>query len=619
VGLAVFCGIGLLVVLARSLVFGIRPGWDYASIYVGLLGALALYDLSLHGLGPILVARLRTAAGPLAAHGLLVAALYAAITHAPSAPFLLALAGLAHLFLWSSRRGSITPVFWLISLSLSLWSIYLDAWWFSVIGDEYEFYRYARDLLEKANPASIGRELYNATGVYSTHPGFSSLIQVAGMALFGPGLFGWRFSGGYLAALSLWPFYSYVHALGGRRLAVVASTLLAVSHYLMSFGKIGYNNLQALFTFSVGLAAATWFARRPSVLAAAGFGIALGASFFVFPVALLTLPATLLIASLGPSDRPPLRAWLIVGLVLLPTALPMMVQQSFWATKPLGTLSFDPAGLLAMLTNLAMAIASFVWVAGESHFVAVGVVDFVTGFFVVLGVGAALRRPIDRRAAALLAATAVLLLLVGAVHGYGTPPLTRMFLWLPFLAVFGALGLRWLEESLIRQGVGTAAVQRITLAFLGLIVLTNVLQAYPLSRQRMASQYQSPQVLLLREAENLLTPGPNNARLVLLALPERNLRSSLAEYLELNLGQFDAAYLIELDPQEVTNDELADPRAILLVDHRLPDAIQTELETRLLRSGKVACRFRNSMGDIGLVVWTAAAEHNRCAEAPYRW
>jgi hypothetical protein len=187
--------------------------------------------------------------------------MFASVNRSPAAPVLAVLAASAHIFLWRSRRRTLTPVFWLVSASLVLSSLYFSAWWFSVIGDEYAFYSYAAGLLARADAASIGAELYNPSGVYSTHPGFSSLIQAASMAVFGPGLFGWRFSNLYLAALSLWPLYAFVHAIGGRRLAILACALLATSHYLMSFGKIGYNNLQALFAFSVCLATATWFVR----------------------------------------------------------------------------------------------------------------------------------------------------------------------------------------------------------------------------------------------------------------------------------------------------------------------------------------------------------------------
>src|SRR3990172_1064421 len=166
-------------------------------------------------------------AGPLAAHILLVLTLFTSVDRSPAAPALAILAVSAHILLWRTRRSTITPAFWLTSLSLVLTSLYFRAWWFSAIGDEYGFYTFAAGLLAHADLTSIGAQLYNPSRVYTTHPGFSSLIQVASMAVFGPGLFGWRFSNLYLAALSLWPFYVFVEVIGGRRLAILAATLLA--------------------------------------------------------------------------------------------------------------------------------------------------------------------------------------------------------------------------------------------------------------------------------------------------------------------------------------------------------------------------------------------------------
>ena len=622
----IFSGFGMAAVIVWSAASGNRPGWDYVLLYLSLMASVVLHEVPLRRIGAAIFAVVYQGAAPLAAHVLLIAALFAAIIRWSGTPVLLTLAVAGHLVLWRKRHMTLSPAFWLISASLVLGSLYLTAWWFAVIGDEYAFYRYASRILTEADVVSVGGELYNPSGVYSAHPGFSSLIQSASMAVFGRGLFGWRFSNVYLVALSLWPFYSFALAIWGRRLAVLAGALLATSHYLMSFSKIGYNNLQALFAFTVCLAAATWFVRSPSRLAAAGFGAVLGLTFYVFPGALLTLPVALLIPVIQKPTRASPGRWLIVGAALVATAVPFVIQQEFWETKRAGTLWYDPAmpirwsstGLV-ILRNLGLAALSFLRSASESHFVAVGFVDVITAILVVLGVGVLLRPPLNRRAGTLLAGLAILLLLVGALHGYASPPTTRMFLLLPWLAILGALGLRWIQAVLGKRGLSERTVHRVTVVLLGLILVANLIQAYPLSRLRMALLYQWPPALLIREERNLLLPGPNNARLLILELPDSRFRESLVELLHLHGVPFDEASLEGSNALEVTDDALRDPQTIVMIERSVADSVQTMLEVRLTAAGKSACRFRSSIGEVRLVVWTAPAERYRCAEAAYRW
>jgi len=152
-----------------------------------------------------------------------------------------------------------------------------------------------------------------------------------------------------------------------------------------------------------------------------------------------------------------------------------------------------------------------------------------------------------------------------------------------------------------------------------LILVVNLIQAYPLSRQRMAGRYQSPQVLLLREASQLLVPGPSHARLLILAMPESPLRDSLARELRLHQVPYGENSLAEDSAQTVADGELQDPRTIILIAPRVPDTLQIQLEARLVAAGKIPCRFRSSIGEVRLVVWTAPTEWYRCAAAAYRW
>jgi hypothetical protein len=617
--------LAMVLVLAARAANGSRPEWDYALPFLGFLAAVALYEVPVKLASSAMAAAGRAWAMPIAAHLLLVLTLWASVDRRSWAPALAILSVTAHVILWRTRRGTLTPAFWLVSLNLVVTSFYFLGWWFSSIGDEYAFYDFAAHLLSEATFTTTGGQLYNPTAVYAAHPGFSSLIQVAGMAVFGPGLFGWRFSGLYLAALSLWPFYVFVDAIGGRRLATLGGALLACSHYLMSFGKIGYNNLQSLFAFSLGLAAATWFIRSRSRRAAAALGAALGLAFFVYPAALLTIPVIVLFAVQPPITRAAARRWMLAGFTLLATTAPVLLQRGFWETKLAGTPWQDPSAIgevsasTNFLRSLGQASLSFLLTPAESHFVAVGLVDLVTAALVIVGFGALLRSGDRQSRGFLLSSLAILLILVGALHGYSSPPLTRMFLLLPWLAILGGLGLLWLESALRDLGASERAVRRVTVGLLGLILAVNLVQAYPLSRLRMAVHYQSPQVLLLREADTLLAPGPTHARLLILSMPDDPLRDSVARMLRLHHVRFDESSLVEEGALEVPESELSDARTMVLIAPRVPDPLHSQLEARLLAAGKTACSFRSSIGQVRLLVWVAPPERHRCAEAPYRW
>jgi hypothetical protein len=619
-------GLTMIAVLAARTTGGNRPGWDYAIPLLGFLAAWAVSEVPVGRILPTVSTAAGRWAAPLGTHLLLVLTIWASVDRRSGAVGLAILALGAHLLLWRTRRRTLTPAFWLVSLNLAVTSLYFLGWWFSAIGDEYAFYDFATRLLNQATTASIGEQLFNPAAVYAAHPGFSSLIQIIGMAVFGPGLFGWRFTSLYLAALSLWPFYAFVESIGGRRLAVLAGVLLACSHYLMSFGKIGYNNLQALFTFAACLAAAAWFLRSETRSSAVALGAALGLCFYVYPGALLTIPVTVLFAVQTPFTPAVRRRWLLVGLVLLACALPIVLQRGFWETKAAGTLWEDPsfagrgpAAVGLILRNLGQASLSFLLTPAETHFVAIGFVDVVTAVLVIIGFGALLRSGSRRTRVYFLVSLAILLVLVGALHGYASPPATRMFLLLPWLAILGGVGLLWLESAVRGLGASERAAYRVTAILLGIILTVNLFQAYPLSRLRMASRYQSPQVLLLREADHLLEPGANRAYLLILARADTPLRESIARQLTLHHVPFAEASLEEQNALEATAADLQDPRSLVWIAPRVPEERRLQLEASLRAAGKAACRFRSSIGEVRLEVWVAPPERHRCAEAPYRW
>ena len=75
----------------------------------------------------------------------------------------------------------------------------------------------------------------------------------------------------------------------------MAAFLMGVSHYIISFGRIGYGIMPALFAEMLVLTTAAWAIRSKRLLAYAAMGLAMGFAFYVYPAALYTLPLPLLL------------------------------------------------------------------------------------------------------------------------------------------------------------------------------------------------------------------------------------------------------------------------------------------------------------------------------------
>lgn len=159
----------------------------------------------------------------------------------------------------------------------------------SMWGDEGAFWESARGLAR--NERGID---FFAPGVYG-FPLASSIYQAFFIKLLGYSVWTWRF-GSVAAVLSaMIPLYFLVRAMFDRWVAFVALALAVTSPFMLAFGRLGYNNTQALFPlvltllllylaverrssflfFATGLAAGlgfyTYFADRVAVIIIAGF------------------------------------------------------------------------------------------------------------------------------------------------------------------------------------------------------------------------------------------------------------------------------------------------------------------------------------------------------------
>jgi len=343
-----------------------------------------------------------------------------------------------------------------VSLAVVVYLIGIGSWRYAVIGDEYSFYSVARSIVEDQSIFQVGNNLFNGQAVYGAHPYFSSLLQAISMLLLGTANFGWRFSSLYLCALSAGFFYFFFKTFLSQRVAFVAAALLAVSHYLINFSKIGYNNLQALFMMSVALwmAGRALSSQRP--VAFNLLGMAMGACLYVYPAALyaLPLPVLLMLFYMPPTSRAALRRWSMMIASFSLTMLPLLFQPGYWQAKIAGTIFYNPdiigstaESLFHVGSNLLYTLFSFVYIPEESHFVVSSYVDPLTAIFLPIGLALILRWLRKERFAAFAAVAFIIeALLIGVSHDRPYPTATRMFMLLPWMALFGALGLCWVVD-----------------------------------------------------------------------------------------------------------------------------------------------------------------------------
>ena len=200
-------------------------------------------------------------------------------------PFSFVLATAAILVLYW-QRGNISPGYWLMLLAFVLYSLQLNAWHFSVVGDEMVFRGSAVEIAQDKSLDQILARLFNGTAVYGTHPYLSSVLLAPPLKIFDTLGFGWRMGSIYPSAFAVFLLYGFFGIFTKHRVAFAAAFLLAVSHYLMTFSRIGYNNTQALLAMAVLFLSAAWAVKFQSRIAFVVTGLALAFCFYVFPAAI---------------------------------------------------------------------------------------------------------------------------------------------------------------------------------------------------------------------------------------------------------------------------------------------------------------------------------------------
>ncbi len=621
------CGVMFVVSLHRPILYPKRlPGFDFALAYLLFLLAWLLRDVPFAPLFAVGRKHAARWAAMFAAHAALLFFLWDVYTGQGLwwlSGGMLAL-GFGVLLRY---RQHVSPVYWVISGALVLYTFQINAWWFSLAGDEYPFYWEAVAFAQERSLKNIHAALFGGQLVYRSHPVISTLLQAVFIKIFGQYNFSWRLSSLYFTALSLGAFYAFLKVFLRQKFALLAVIFLAMSHYIMSFGKIGYNNLQALAALLLALWAASRAMGSPRVFPFVFVGAVQAFCFYLFPAALYAVPLPLLLLWIfdRPRTRAALRRWAaMLGALLLGIA-PLFLQPAYWQSKVAGTffIRSDVLGSWVgaarhFLSNLLFILISPLYAMEESHFVAVGDLDPMTAGLAILGLMAVLWVFRARRFTVFLMASFLMMVAaVGTSHGYGFPPYTRKFMMLPWYAVFAAAGLGWLGAALRGAGMTADGLKWATRLALGAVLLANLYQAYPLSYRRMG-RYQDIQQLFLRTASEVFArENASQARFVVINDPVTLNIPSIHSYFSVYRLPFRADQIVEIIAETASLDAetyrtIAAPAHFVIINPTLDPLLQEAYARHLAAVGKEACPMVNVVGRVVFTLWHDPGESWVC-------
>lgn len=592
--LCYFCGWFLYTTEMKSVLSFLRARWYLLLTYLFGVSALSwfLFDLYAHNQMSIL---------PLAAMAVAT--------------------GLLYFF-----RREIYLGYWLLLLALAVFTWDLNAWHFSIVGDEMAFLGSAREIAFDHSLAEIAARLFDGVAVYGAQPYFSSVLMAPTLRLFDELGFGWRYSGIVASAFAVPFFFYFFRTFLSNWVALSGAFLIAISHFLMTFSRIGYNNTGALLVMGMAFAAVAWTLKGNARFAYVVTGLVIGLCFFVYPAAIYLPPILLcFLMWYRPFWKKENRInWMILGVSAIIVITPLFFQQAYWQSKLLGTPYWSadrvPSGLdwiVRIATQFGYSFYSFLFAPKETHHLRVAYVDVITATLVLIGLGVLLRRVrLDKFAMAVLTSF-VLLALVGATHGTDVPPNTRMFLLVPWFALIAAIGLQWFAFRLEIFVLPLRAQQGILAALLTLVLGLNLYIAFD-TQTRAPTGYLDFDALFIQLAKKLDALPDDAPKTILFVYNSADHHvPSLREELAIN---YIPTYLREWD---VTKRTLSTGAVRLLagghdvvISPKLPPEVQQGYASFLAAHGRVECPILSDLRVKRFGVWYPVNTPNPCEQAP---
>ena len=330
----------------------------------------------------------------------------------------------------------------------------ISHWHYSYIGDEFEFWNFARNI----NLNGLTRP-FSQDGVYGFNPALSLAGKAAVMRVFGNNDFGATLSSVLTAAAAIPGVYLMGYLAGrGRTAAIVAASLFASSHYLFALSHISYNNLDALLPMTYAAGFFLLGVRRNSPFWLYAAGAAAGMGFYSHLAGRATMPILIVALALSPAllarSRPLFAGFAVAA---FPAFIVNGAQAFGWLFPQLaGGYSDAISGpFFERVQENIRNLFAFHYNTHRSHYVTGALMDALSGGAAALGAGYALgtiRRDSSRL---LLVWLAALLVFAALLSPHPHVPNTRMYLLMPPLAIVGGVVVgryAWFAAERIAQG-----------------------------------------------------------------------------------------------------------------------------------------------------------------------
>ena len=318
----------------------------------------------------------------------------------------------------------------------------LRDWYFSSLGDEFDFYDAAR----AAAAGRPWRSIFSQRGVYGVIPAASSWVQGMLMRLFGTGLRAWKTAVLVPVLASLPLTYFLARILFGRRVAMFTLAMLASAAYLLGYAHTGYPNLEPLFPTLASLLLLVIGLRNGSrvFLVLSGVFAGLGwYSFYSSRAAIVILAAAIV---LGVRSRrwPAIGGLVAAGFLLV--FLPMlavngghlitgMLEQSLKSAEDVTDRAMLP------IWNSARSFLAFNYNVHAGPYMSGSLAEPVTAALFVIGLSYCAATWRDARSRCLLAWFVIAVTVTGVLSKYDYVSVSRLHYALPVVVLLAALGL----------------------------------------------------------------------------------------------------------------------------------------------------------------------------------
>ena len=356
----------------------------------------------------------------------------------------------------------------LAASSVAYASIGILSWKFAVVGDEWAFFDFAKDLARRhllVNPFSM-------RGVYGVHRIFESYSQAIFLFLFGARFAVWKFSSVFMLFPSILLLYAFVRRRYEPKIAWFSVIFLAFSKYLGNFFKIGYAHSFCFCLFLLCLYWAHELLTVPTKRNAVKLGGGLGLSFFAYIGPLFPFffaPFGLALLRRERQKALPLLAR-VFGVYLLFFGLGLVsTPRTEWlrgleATPLNPQINATRQIALNIGRNFLLFFQNFDYV--YNHFVAGPYLDGMTRWLALLGIVLSLCA-FRQKGGLLLALWIFLCIGLGLISPYYYIESTRGIFYIPYGAIFAGIGLNWLRQR-IGQRWSKALLPAVLLAAISL-------------------------------------------------------------------------------------------------------------------------------------------------------